>query len=84
MKIQQHYCNYGPENIPEDRPYFWVLIQAWLDSNPDQQEIVLSVPPEELLDTLSEQSSNNRPEANDSGLERESSSLSLANSSMER
>ena len=76
IKIEQHYCNYGPESIPEDTPYFWMLIQERLDLNPDQQEIVPSAPPEELLGTLSEQSSYNRPETNDSGHERESSSLS--------
>ncbi|XP_057644071.1 endogenous retrovirus group K member 5 Gag polyprotein-like [Chionomys nivalis] len=84
MRTQQHYCNYGPESIPEDTPYFWMLIQERLDSDPDQQEAVPSALPEELLDTLSEQSSNNRPETNDSGLEREFSSLSLANGNAER
>ena len=69
MRIQQHYCNYGPESIPEDTPYFWMLIQERLDSDPDQQEAVPSPPPEELLDTLSEQGSYQRPETNDSGLE---------------
>lgn len=61
-----------------------MLIQERLDSNPDQQEIVPSAPPEEMLDTLSEQSNYNRPETNDSGIKREFSSLSLANSSTER
>ena len=51
-------------------PYFWMLIQKRLDSDPDQQEIVPSTPLEELLDMLSEQSCYNRPETNDSGLER--------------
>ena len=84
MRIQQHYCSYGPESIPEDTPYFWMLIQERLDSDPDQQETVPSAPPEELLDTLSEQSSYQRQETNDSGLEREFSSLSLANGNAER
>lgn len=48
MRIQQHYCNYGPESIPEDTAYFWMLIQERLDLNPDQQETVPSTPPEEL------------------------------------
>lgn len=60
-------------------PYFWMLIQERLDSDPDQQEAIPSAPLEELLDTLSEQSSYHRPETDDSGLEREFSSLSLAN-----
>lgn len=84
MKIQQHYCSYGPESIPEDTLYLWMLIQERLDSDPDQQEAVPSDPPEELLDTLSEQSSYHRPETNDSGLEREFSSLSLENGNAER
>ena len=84
MKFQQHYCNYGPESIPEDLYYFWMLIQKWLDLNPDQQEIVPYVPLEELLDTFSAQSSYNRSETNDLGHKRESSSLSLTNSSAEK
>ena len=55
-----------------------MLIQERLDLNPDQQEIVPSIPPEELLDAFIEQSSYNQSETNDLDYKRESSSPSLA------
>ena len=57
IRIQQHYCSYGPESIPKTTSYFWMLTQERLDLNPDLQEIIPFTPPEELLDTFTEQSS---------------------------
>lgn len=59
MRIQ-HYYNYGLESVPEDMPYFWMLTQERLNLNPDQQEVLPSAPPEELLDALPEPSSCNQ------------------------
>ena len=84
IKIYQCYCNYGPESIPEDTPYFWILIQERLDLNPDQHQIVPSTPPEELLHAFTEQSSDNKSETNNLDYKREFSSPSLATSNAER